>query len=329
LGALRQEPALGKVTMGASRCAERLQSEAVSLVQGRIREWVAEPSDTEVDRRLADLFISGVPCLDGLMPQEEHVSSVAESSLKATMTVIVKSLKYDPGKSMEQLPGVLAGLITDLQKLGSEQARRNLVDNLVRSGMLDQIIKSIVRSTLIDTLKSSADALDPKLVQSLTSRATLDLVFADAEQMGRLRTMVAKGMLEPMLLQGASLDSPVVTAANNEVKREVSMQLVNSDHFGSAIIGFTVQQKIDAMGGFTRFFARVLYGENSLDWQKVRATPLGRTAEAYIRDAVLKPKFFQEPISQEEEAIRMAKAEEMVTAAVKNSATRQPASEAW
>ncbi len=333
LNGFRKELVMARVTAGAGSCANQLQADAVGLVQRRIREWVADPDDTPEDRRLADLFISGVPCLDGLMPSDgpmsEGAQEAVDSSLKATMALIVKSLKYDPKKSADQLPDVLIGLIQDLKKLGSDQARRNLVANLIQSGMLDQLIKSVVRSNLIDTFKEipAEDRLDPRFVQALTSVSNLEKVFAQPEQMERLRTMVAKGVLEPILLQGASMDSAVIQAANNEIKREVTMQLVNSEHFGNAIIGFTVQQKLDNMGAFTRFFARILYGDDSLDWQKVRSTSEGREAEEYIRNSLLKPKFFSEKIS--DEADRMAKAEDLVTKAVKKTPRRAPASHQW
>ncbi len=71
------------------------------------------------------------------------------------------------------------------------------------------------------------------------------------------------------------------------------------------------------MSGIKKFFAKKLYGEDSLEWEKVRMTSDGKKAESYIKENILLPKFKGLIITDFEQEKINVEVEKMVTAAVK------------
>ena len=94
--------------------------------------------------------------------------------------------------------------------------------------------------------------------------------------------------------------------------------LVDAPSFGEKVIIIGIQKQISEMNGVKKFFAKALYGENALDWEKVRTSTDGKKAEMYIKEKVLIPKFKGTTIDEIEQQRIYTEAESLVTKAVKN-----------
>jgi hypothetical protein len=93
--------------------------------------------------------------------------------------------------------------------------------------------------------------------------------------------------------------------------------LVDSPKFGDTIVKTGIQMQINEMGGFSRFMAKVFYGSDNLNWEKVRTTEAGKKAEQYIKENVILPKFEGKSMTPKELEKINEEAERLVKEAVK------------
>ena len=322
---------LDLVQAAVKQCGDQLEASAIAVLRNEIRDQMTQSDSSNKEKELYNLIAIALPCLDGLMPADELGSEVAsadpEGTLKGLLGLIGNYIRYDIDKAGKAVPEVLAGLLSDLKAAGPLEARRKLLTSLVESGFIDQLLKATVKDSVESSFKSmaKADRLPSDLEKRLISKENLDRIFSGDNAI-QLRKLILTGILDPVLIQNASMKSPAVEAAEMEIRKNVAKVLATSPGFGEPIITTVVQKKIDNMGSFTHFFATLLYGSEALDWSKVRTTNLGKEAEEYIRNQILYPKFLDEKIMEAEEAKRFAKAEDLVKKAVTATGdTRSPA----
>jgi hypothetical protein len=302
-------------------CTDGLERRGLSFVSGTVNTWMSSEEKDAATVMVKNEFANFIPCLGGLMPASPYSQKLqdnADSILKPISLIISQYIEYSPEDAKRTLDDIIKKLSTDLKDVASNPAsRKALIESLYNNGALDQFLKSMVRSEVKNAFDKMSEAELPKdLRAALLNKENFDKIFASDEGKA-IKDMVMDKILKPVLMDQVSMKSPLMVAGMDSVKDRVVKLLVNSPHFGEQIIKTSVQNKINDMGGFTRFVAKALYGSNSLNWDKVRTSPNGKIAEAYIRDNILLPKFKGQILSKAEETKYNDEAEKLVKAAVK------------
>jgi len=266
-------------------------------------------------------FANFVPCLGALMPSapySQRLDQNVQSVMKPVASLLAQYIDYSPEDAKKTLDEIIKKLSGDLKDVASNpKSRKELIDYLYQNGALDQFLKSMVRGKVKEALDQTPDSEVPReLKDSLLSKANFDTIFATPEGQ-QIKDVVMEKMLKPMLMEQASMESPLIKAGMDVVQGKVTRLLVYSPNFGDLLIKNSIQGKINNKSGFTKFMAKMVYGSNSMNWEKVRLTPNGKIAEDYIREKYLMAKFSGTPLSRNEEDKIMKEAEKLVESAVK------------
>ncbi|MBC7537775.1 MAG: hypothetical protein H7281_03080 [Bacteriovorax sp.] len=302
-------------------CTDGLERRGLSFVSSTVNTWMSSEEKDAATIMIKNEFANFIPCLGGLMPSSpfsQKLQANADSILKPLSIMISQYIEYSPENAKRNLDDIIKMLSTDLKDVASNPAsRKALIDGLYNNGALDQFIKSMVHSEVKGAFDKMSESDLPKDLRAfLLNKENFDKIFLSKE--GKvIKDMVMEKILKPVLMDQASMSSPLMVAAKDSVKDRVISMLVNSPNFGDQIIKSSVQNQINDMGGFTRLMAKALYGSNSLNWENVRTTPDGKIAEAYIRDNILLPKFKGITLSKEEEKKYKDEAGKLVKVAVK------------
>lgn len=326
---------MGKAVLdGVQACASELQDSARRIVKGKLKEWLQVKDSPTVPGDLAkSLLASSLPCLDGLMAdqgsrngpegQVEAAGVDAEGTLEALVALLKDYIEYDAAKADADIPAILSALQKDLASVTPFDARKRLVQLLVEKGALDQLVKATVRSSVSKALLGLP--ADQRFSVDVTARVlekeTFDAIFATSKGKRILEKTLA-GVIWPVLGEGRQMKGAQVASMQDSIRKDVTELLVESPQFGSVLISESIQKQMNDMGFASRFFARMLYGADSLKWERLRTTDKGRAAEAYIRDAILRPKMMNDSVSPQEEQRRLKQARDLVTQAVKSYSTK-------
>lgn len=302
-------------------CTDGLERRGLQFVSNTVNTWMSSEEKDAATLMVKSEFANFIPCLGGLMPSspyDEKMQANADSILKPASVLISQYIEYSPGDAKRSLDQIIKLLSSDLKDVASNpNSRLALIDTLYKNGALDQFLKSLVLAQLKTEFEKMSEADLPKdLRAALLSKDNIDKVFASTDGKA-IKDLVMTKILKPILMEQASLDSPVMAAGLDSVKDRVIKLLASSPEFGDQIIKKNIQNKIDAMGGFTKFMAKVLYGGNSLTWDKVRVTPDGKKAEDYIREKILLPKFQGLTLTKDQEKKFNEEAELFVKDAIK------------
>lgn len=303
-------------------CTEGLERRGVNFVSNTVNSWMSTEQKDAVTIMVKNEFANFLPCLSGLLPASPYTQKLEEnivSTLKPVALLIAQYIEYSPENAKRTLDEISRKLSTDLKDVASNPAsRKELIDMLYTNGALDQFLKSMVHNQVkesFDTIPESE--LSAELRASLLDKNNFDKIFSTKEGIV-IKDMIMEKILSPVLMEQASLTSPLMVAGMDSVKDRVVKMLVYSPNFGEQIVRTSVQNQINEMGGLARFFAKVIYGKNALDWEKVRMTSKGKQAEEFIMTSVLLPKFKGQNFSAEEEKKNNEEAKKLVTAAVKS-----------
>lgn len=304
-----------------STCTDDLQRRGTNMVTSTVNSWMTTEEKDAATIMVKNEFANFIPCLGGLMPASpysQRLQQNVDSVLKPVAVLLAQYIEYSPEDAKRSLDDIIKKLSTDLKDVATNpESRKELIETLYQNGTLDQFLKSMVRGQVKASLDQTPEAeLPQELRTQLMKKENFDTIFA-SEEGQKIKEMVMEKILKPLLLEQASMSSPLMTAGMDVVKDRVIKMLVYSPNFGEQIIKSSVQSKINDMGGITRFFAKAIYGKSSLDWEKVRTSTEGKKAEAFIRDNVLLPKFKGETMAKDDEKKIMAEAEKLVTNAVK------------
>lgn len=303
-------------------CTDGLQRRGVNFVSSTVNTWMSSEQKDAATIMVKQEFANFIPCLSGLLPASPYSQQLqknVDSALKPVAMLISQYIEYSPENAKRTLDEISRKLSSDLKDVASNPAsRKEMIDMLYNNGALDQFLKSMVRAQVKQSFDAMPESdLPSELSSSLLSKENFDKIFASAEGKA-IKDMVMDKILKPVLMEQASLKSPLMEAGMDSVKDRVVKMLVYSPNFGEEIIKTSVQNKINDMGGFTRFFAKAIYGKDALVWEKVRMTEKGKQAEEYIRANVLLPKFNGESKPADQEKRINEEAEKLVTAAVKS-----------
>ncbi len=313
-----EDDLLGKLTI----CTDGLQRRGVNFVSSSLNTWMSSEDKDAATEMVKLEFASFIPCLSALMPTSPYTPNLdqnVESVLKPVALLISQYIEYSPENAKQSLEEVIKKLSTDLKDVASNPtSKKELVNLLYKNGALDQFLKSMVRGQVKEGLEKLPESELPKNLRDLLlKKENFDSIFATKEGQ-KIKDLVMEKILTPLLVDQTSMKSPAITAGMDVVKDQVTKLLVYSPSFGEQIVKTSIQNKINDMNIMVRFFAKALYGRNSLNWEKVRATPNGKAAEAYIEDNYLLPKVRGQKLSANEEKKILAEAEKLVKDAVKS-----------
>lgn len=303
-------------------CTDGLQRRGVNFVSNTVNNWMSSEQKDAATVMVKNEFASFVPCLGSLLPSSpysQRLDQNVQSVMKPVAALLAQYIEYSPEDAKKTLDEVIKKLSTDLRDVASNPAsRKELIDYLYKSGALDQFLKSMVRGKVKEALEQTPESDVPKeLRNALLTKANFDSIFATPEGQ-QIKDVVMEKILKPVLMEQASMESPLMKAGMDAVQTKVTRLLVYSPNFGDQILKTSIQSKIDNKGGITKFMARLIYGSNSLNWDKVRTSERGKAAEDFIREKYLMPKFSGVPLTREEEEKIMKEAEKLVESAVKN-----------
>jgi hypothetical protein len=302
------------------KCSKKLEERIVGFIQTQFvdeMESSKQGAEAQVNHDLA----VAIPCLGDLMPGTPIESAIVnldpESFLVDFAKMIGDFINYDVEKAGMDYQVVLSQLLKDMEAAGPVAAREKLLKLLIDRGMVDRLLKSMVRSRILENLKAlpAEDRLTPELEKTLSDRATVEKALTP-EIMAELRPMITEKILKPMLLEGKGMSDPKVSAAMNMLEAKVMGSLIDSPHFGDLIIKDKIQQNIDqSTNMFTRFAGRLFAGYQTFTWSEAREKPAGKEAEAFLRDQIIHPRLSGQQIPDYK--ARMDKVSAMVKEALK------------
>ncbi len=305
-----------------SVCTDGLTGRGLAIVRSNINTWMSSDQKDAATVMLKNEFATFLPCLSALLPASPYTQQLQtniDSSVKPLAVLLAHYIEYNPDNAKQTLQGIISKLSVDLNDVAkTQQAKIDLLDFLYQSGGLDQFLKAIVRGTVKDAVAGMSEKDVPADLKAvLLNKQSFEDIFNTPEG-NRIKDAVMEKILKPTLLDNADLKGVAYKANMDAIKENVIRLLVNAPSFGEKAISMTIQGKMNDMGGFTKFVVKnFIGGKDSLDWEKVRRTPAGIEAEAYIKEQVLIPKFKGDADPEKEKAA-MKKAEDMVTTAVKS-----------
>ena len=310
---------------GTETCAKELEGKGVALSQEYLKNLLVKGRDTPKETALALDTARVVPCLDAIAVQKPFDEKFLERyDPEGTFEIMAKMagdyINYDAEKAGDDYESVMAQIVTDLQAAGPAAARKKLLTTLIERGMVDQLLKSMIRAEVKKKLDELPDSDRPpaEVAEILLSKALLDKVLA-GPAMEKFRPFMAEKILTPLLLEGKSMKAPAQAEAIRLLKNQVADALLESPDFGGLLLQSTVQKKIDSEANWkvTKWLAMKFKGYRTLYWSEARDSEAGKAAESYIREKVIRPQFQGEEMSAEEKAARLKEADRLVKEALK------------
>ena len=303
-------------------CTDGLTNRGMNLVRSNINSWMTTEQKDAATVMIKQEFSNFLPCLSNLLPASPYSQQLQQnidSNVKPLANLLSHYIEYNPENAKQTLEGIIQKLSVDLNDVAAtKKAKQELLDFLYESGGLDQFLKAIVRGTVKDSLAGISEKDVPQdLRDILLKKENFEEIFNTPEG-SKVKIAVMEKLLKPALIDGANMSGEPFKSNMNGIKDNVVKLLINAPSFGEQAIKVSIQNQINDMSGVTKFFAKTLYGGDALQWEKVRRTPAGIAAEAYIKDAVLTPKFKGEEQSASETKKTMEEAEKLVKKAVKS-----------
>jgi len=222
-------PPLGQKMLDAiGACGDQLTQGALDFMMAHMADGAA-PAVVATD---AIFTPASIVCPNsGLGPDQSRAfNNLEPANLENKLLKLVGTSVNNEAKSARsQFQKMLDQVSADLKAAGPAAARRKLLGILVQNGMVDQLIKGMLKSDLEKSLAAlPADKkLSPAITAKLTSTATLDSALSD-DVMAKLRPEMGAGVLSPVLVDGQSLQSTAVLRAFSAVRSEALESLVAS-----------------------------------------------------------------------------------------------------
>ena len=302
-------------------CVEELHSLSMQFVQGTLEKSLnlleLSKSETLQQRSIKFQFIRQLPHFAKLMPNTPihkiEKSGDRQSSLKPLLALIGGFIDFDPQVAATKLEEV--SLFLQTKHVSSPEYREAAIQLLIDNGSLDLIIKSIIAGKINESLKEVVDDDIPSSLKAeLASKENLNRIFKTS-QWEFIQLYVAEKILKPIILKGENFTSPALKTHLDVVTQEVKIMLTQSEYFSQNIAQNAVRLKLKNQNSIVKFFAKILYGKDAMNWNVVRKTRNGIEAERYINDYIVAPMIMGEQSANQAE--RLKQAEKMVKKAVK------------
>jgi len=310
------------LTTRLTTCTDKLTADGMNLVRSSIANWMSSEEKDLAVTNIKKQFADFIPCLSPLLPPSPYSPELASninSSVKPIAKLLAQYIDYNPKNAKQTLTGVIQTLAVDLTDITqSTQAKKDLIDFLYTSGALDELLKGVVRGTVKEAFVNISEKDVPISMRELLLRKeNFESVFNGPDGK-KINLLVMEKILRPILLENIDTNGEVYKSNYQGIKDNIVQLLADAPSFGEQAMVLGVQKQINEMSNLKKFFAKKLYGEESLEWEKVRTTSEGKKAEAYIKQYILLPKFKGTIISPEEQKKINLEAENLVSSAVKN-----------
>lgn len=302
-------------------CTKGLETKTIGFVKSVMNNWMTSGEEDKISKSIKDEFSSFLPCLGMALPGGEPWSEMddrkIESILKPVAILLGQYIDYDINVAKKSLNEILQTLAHELKNGDTEKAKREVINLLQKNGALDQLLKTMVRTNVVDAFKGISDKDVPlHLKDELTKRETINAIF-DSEFGKRMRDKIMSEVVMPALTQGKELTGPELSKAQEAIKSDIIVELVNSPRFGTKLVDYSIEKQLKETGWFTKLIGKALYSGDAFVWSNLKTTHSGQAAEKYIKEKILIPKFKGQKISTKDEQQIMKQAEELVTQAVK------------
>lgn len=302
-------------------CTKGLEGKTIGFVKSVMNDWMTSGEEDKISKSIKDEFSTFLPCLGAALPGGEPWTEMddkkIDSILKPVAVLLGQYIDYDINVAKKSLDEILKTLSRELQNGDTDKAKKEVVDLLQKNGALDQLLKTMVRSNVVDAFKGISDKEVPlHLKDELTRRETINAIF-DSEFGRKMREQVMEKVVKPALVEGKDLTGPELTKAQDEIKGDIIVELVNSPRFGTKLVDYSIDKQLKETGWFTKLIGKAMYSGDAFVWSNLKTTASGLAAEKYIKDNILIPKFKGQKLDIKEEQRIMEKAEELVTQAVK------------
>lgn len=230
--------------LAAGECETKLGTDSINVLidakealtpakpEPEKRKIAGEEVSEVSEAGLADMISRTFLCLNGQLTPDtaSSLANIDPESVEAELLKLIGGfVSYDLKQAKDKYESVLTQVSEDLKAAGPEQARRRLLGELVKGGMADQLLKSMIRTEIEKAVKSLPADRRPssELEKSLLDRGTLDRLL-DAQLMDKARPLLTAGVLEPVLLEGQTLRSSAVLRSLRSV-REIGVQALLVD----------------------------------------------------------------------------------------------------
>lgn len=312
-----QDGFMEKVTL----CTKGLEGKTIGFVKSVMDTWMTTDEEDKISKAFKDEFSSFLPCLGAALPGGEPWSEMddkkVDSLLKPAAILLGQYIDYDINVAKKSLSEIIDAIAKQLRAGDTDKAKKEAIELLEKNGALDQLLKTMVRSNVVDAFKGISDKEVPlELKDELTRRETINAIF-EGEFGKKLRAKTMEKVILPAIIQGRELSSPELTRAQDEIKDDVIVELVNSPRFGTKLVDYAIEKQLSETGWFTKFVGKALYSGDAFVWGNLKTTPSGKNAEQFIKQHILIPRFKGQKIDLSEERKIMEKAESLVTLAVK------------
>ena len=306
-------------------CSKDTEARGVAFSQEYLKERLLKPGQNAIQRKVASDLAEIIPCLNGVTPQKPFDERFMwffdpEGTFDIMAKLAGDYINYDAEKAGDDYLSVIKKLVIDLEAAGPLEARKRLLTSITQRGMVDQLLKSMIRAEIKKSLDNlpAGEQLPAEIKAKLLDRATLDKIMSP-EMMARFRPFMAEKILSPVLIDGKSMKAGPQAAAISVLKTQIADALLESKDFGDVLVTGALQQQIDkkASNGVTKWLATKFLGYSTLYWDQVRSSPKGKAAEEYLRNQVLKPQFLGLPLTAEERVARTREASRLVEEALK------------
>lgn len=304
-----------------SICTDQLTNRGMAIVRSNINNWMTTDQKDAATTMIKQEFANLLPCLSALIPASpfsQNLSGNVDSTIKPIAAMLAHYIEYNPESAKETLDVIIKKFSIDFNDVAAtKKAKKELLDFLYEHNGLDQFIKAMVRGTVKDSLIGIPEKDIPNDLRAiLLKKENFEVIFNSPDGK-KIKELVMDKLLKPALLEN-DVKTDVLKTSMEAIKDNVVKLLINSPNFGEQAIKLSIQKQINDMNGVTKFFAKALYGGQSLNWDKVRLTPEGIKAEEYIKENVLTPKFKGVIQSTAEQKKVNDEAEKLVKKAVKS-----------
>lgn len=320
----------GSETMSSiksSMCSSELNKAGTEFTKTALAEKLTNKQDSKQTKELKkDIAGNMVDTAVAAQPGKKDVDIYAASKNlpqqgefdSATTNALKSYVDYNPQQAAAQTAEMKETVAEAVASGNKDNLKQTMAEKMDSSGASDQLIKSLIRQEVKEGLMKlkGEDRIDPKTMSKLLDPKNFDRIFTKDV----LDNLQAKDkLLKPLLVEGKNPNDPEVKKAKAELKKKIAETLVKSDDFGSMVASATIQKKINQQDEMTKFFARAFYGDNALDWKRVRNTPRGQQAEEYIKNQIVLP-MMTNSLPESERRARVAKAKSLIESAITGKA---------
>ncbi len=304
------------------KCPLELEKNGTRFASIIFDEWLNMKSinPDQLNLELKRNLVRILPCLSGIMPSspwQENNNENVQSLLKPGLIILGQYIDYDSGVAKRTIDEIFAELKGKLPPKDFDKLKMDLIKLMYKNGTLDLAMKSYVRSIVLDKFNSiKNDEIPGDLKAELSKPETFNKIFSG--NFGKeILDQVMNNIFKPLLINGQSLDSPMLSHEVRQIENKVINELVNSTHFGTKLIDYSIEKELKNQKWYIKLVGQIAYSKEAFNWQKLKHTKSGEIVEKFIKNNYLLPKFQGINLSEMKTKEFFSNVEKLVTEAIK------------